>query len=280
MKRKNTWTIVAAACLAAGATGAHAAFTAVGVYDEQTFQANAVDAVAAANAGDEMKVVESSEYNDYKVTVATAFANGLGGVVNFDENRWSEIADGVAFDASFDGGNKSLPITPSITGLVLQGNASAHVPISGGAGPADQPVGLPGGILLGGSTATSASFAIGALTGGDPLEIVDSIGLTMLSRASRDYGTVTAMVTFSDSTTASASHAIGAPGAGNGDTFFGFVAPLGLSITDLSLTWSTTSGLPGFDDLAFTTTVVPEPTSAAALLGLGGLTMLARRRRP
>ncbi|MCP5535210.1 MAG: PEP-CTERM sorting domain-containing protein [Akkermansiaceae bacterium] len=65
----------------------------------------------------------------------------------------------------------------------------------------------------------------------------------------------------------------------NGQTFIGFVAPSGESITSVSFTKSSgLSGYGGGDDIAFATVAVPEPSSTA-LLGLGGLALILRRRK-
>jgi hypothetical protein len=270
--------VATALALALTTSPAWPAFTAVGVYDEQTNQTNSVNAVAVANSGDEAKVIEGSEFAAYKTTLATAFTAGTGGVVNFD--ALETVSDGNPFSVTFAGGSKSLSITPNIAGVAVSGNQTAFLPLSaaGNTVTNNASTGLPGGMLVGSSAATSASFDIGAVTGGDPLEAVISFGITMLSRNSRDFGTVTAVATFSDASTATATAVIGAPGKGNGDTFFGFVAPTGTSLTKVSLTWSTNANLPGFDDLAFTTAIIPEPGSLV-LIAAGGLTMLWRRRR-
>ena len=265
---------VVAIALAGSVTPAAAAFTAAGVYDEQTYQTNAVDFVAGAAAGSEAIVIDTvAEYEAYKAAVASAFAAGTGGVLNFDENRWGEVSNGLAIDVLFSGGSKSLAITPSSTSgtVSLDGNLTNRKAISGGSGAANLPVGLPGGVITAGTT--NMTFTVGALTGGDAGEIVGSFGATLLSRTSRDLGTVQAVATLDDSSTATASYAVGAMAAGTGDTFFGFVAPAGRSIASVAFTWS--GDVTSFDDVAFTT--VPEPATMA-LLAVGGLIAIRRRR--
>jgi hypothetical protein len=81
--------------------------------------------------------------------------------------------------------------------------------------------------------------------------------------------------TFSGGTTSTLSRAL-AGTQNNNDTFYGFVAPDGQSITSLAVTRS--ARVP-FDDLGFVTTVpIPEPATAAVVAtAMAGL--LARRRR-
>lgn len=73
--------------------------------------------------------------------------------------------------------------------------------------------------------------------------------------------------------------AVGTSVGNDGQTFIGFVAPSGESISSVSFT--KTSGLSGFgggDDIAFATTAVPEPSSSL-LLSIAGLGVMLRRRR-
>ena len=86
---------------------------------------------------------------------------------------------------------------------------------------------------------------------------------------------MTAVATFSDSSTATATSAVGA-GNATDDTFFGFVAPAGKSISNVTITMTGSTDNLCLDDLAFTT--VPEPATVG-LLSLGGAALIRRRRR-
>ncbi len=287
MRYRTEWIFGSTAFLLV--TAAQGAFITTGVYDEQAVQTNAVDFVAAAAVGDEAKVIDSvGELDGYKTTLALNFPAGSGGVVGFDSfTPTDSLGAGGSISANFAGGAKTLNITTSSpNGLSLATNLTNRLPISakGEAGrTATQQGGTNGtaltmGTLTGLSGTATVEFVIGSITGGAPLEVVNSLGITVLSRASRDLGIVTAVATFSDSSTAVASRNIGAPGAGLGDTFFGFVAPASLGISKVSISYTINGeNSTSFDDLAFTTVVIPEPASLG-LLGLGSLLMLRRRR--
>jgi hypothetical protein len=261
-------------------SASHAAYSTGSIYDENTNQPNAVDLWGVASAGSELQVIEASEYAAYTATVAAAHAAGTGGVVHFDENVF-EITSGTAFDASFDvgGADKSLAITPTVSGLVISGNGLAgYTPISQAStsvGSAGAPGSPPGGFLHGGAGSTTATFDIGAISNGVAGEYVNSFAFTLLSRDARDWGDVTVTATFGNASTATAVADV-TPGAGLGDTFYGFVDTTGTGIASVTLTTSDNDGRVGFDDIAFTT-LVPEPSSML-LIGMGGLALIPRRR--
>lgn len=270
--------LLTTAALLTLSTAAQAAYSTGATYDENTNQTNAVDQWGVASAGSELQVIEAGEYAAYTAVVAAAHAADTGGVVHFDQNVF-EISSGVAFDANFGvSGNKSLAITPTAAGLVISGNALAgYLPISQAAtsvGSAGAPGSPPGGFIHAGAGSTTATFDIGAITNGVAGEFVNSFAFTLLSRNARDWGDVTVVATFGDASTATAVADV-TPGAGLGDTFYGFVDTTGTGIVSLSLTTSDADGRVGFDDIAFTT-AVPEPSSLV-LIGLGGLAMLKRR---
>ena len=268
---RTTWVVTVGVIVAGFA--AQADFTAVGTYDEQVYQTNVVDSVAAAQAGDEAFVIEAGEYAAYVADVAARFSVGRGGVLGLNENRYGEVADGLPLNVSYASGAKILTLTPSAADLLLTNNQTAQTSISGGPGAANAADGLPGGAFYTGA-GTSFALDVTSITGGALGEYVDSLGITMLSRAARVHPGTTAVATFSDLSTATATSDIDAINAGD-DTFFGFVAPAGESITGVTISW--TSNLVALDDVSFTT--IPEP-GVLALLGVGlGLVAMRRKRR-
>lgn len=67
----------------------------------------------------------------------------------------------------------------------------------------------------------------------------------------------------------------------NNQIFFGFQAPDGAAVTRVSFDSESSNVFAAFDDLAFRVSqpdVIPEPCTMA-LLALGGLVSLVRRRR-
>jgi hypothetical protein len=253
-------------------------FTTVGIYDENTTQANAVDTNASGN---NLASLLSTDYAGFSALIATEFANGDGGIINFDLPNGSNAnltnsTDTIA--ASFAGGTKTLNITPSTNnsgGNFNYTTFSTLTPISDSRGM----------IPTSGehSTATRQRMTFNSITGGDPFEGVVQVGFTVLSRTIAS-STVTAWA-FTDGLTdtndafASISSSI-ANSQGGDDTFFSFVAPTNKAITGVLVQYGTaTTGDTRYalDDFAFVTAVIPEPGSIAALAA--GLGLLALRRR-
>ena len=241
----------------------HAAISmpAVGVYDS-TNNANTVDRYANGDA---------TSYGTFVAAVASAFAAGNGGVVNFDSNL---INSQSSITTTYASGAKTLNISTNV-----DVNAQTSANITGISGTNtnsvnDQPT---GGFFLQSSAGQSTIFTIGAIDGGAPGEYVSQIGFTLLSRINGG-GTpaITATAMFSDGSSANASSSFTQTATGE-DTFFSFAAPAGRSITSLTLDYGGTADLRrGLDDLAFIT-AVPEPS--AMLLGALGLLPFLRRRR-
>jgi hypothetical protein len=256
----------AAAALALGFAGeAHAAsasIPAVATYDAAT-NANAVDANANGNA---IALTGSADYAGFTAAVAAAFANGTGGVANFDTvaaNTTITAAD--TLDVTFAG--KTLPIARSRDMRVASyGSATA---ISG-----SNQFDLPD---LQENT-QSFTLTFGPIAGGNPAgEGITAIGFTANSR-NGFTPTVDMQVTYDDATTsATLSDALTGTAAAD-DTFFGFVAPAGRTISSLTVT--RTARVP-FDDLGFITngTPVPEPAAAGLIVIAGGALVGRRRRR-
>jgi len=207
----------------------------------------------------------------FNTNVTTAFANDQGGVWDFDAGSTGSNL-GAVNDLEF-GTSQAFSVQLSIS----PGNISTGVAAGSG------------------RTATSGSFVMGfgstdpyTYTFGPILDSGDNVvagagvtqaGLVVVSRAGApNSATVTA--NFSGGGSASDTFAIGGSNGGD-DTFFGFVAPTGQTITSLVYDGSTFTNV---DDFGFVTNV-PEPSSLA-LLAAGGLLVLrrssaqvARRRR-
>jgi len=123
----------------------------------------------------------------------------------------------------------------------------------------------------------SYAFSFSNLTGGSPGETgVFELGFTALSASDPNtgvpinFGTVTAIANFSNGGSVTETATINSV-KGAGDTFFGFIAPAGSTISSFSLSSSGVgTGSPDIDDIAFVTNAaVPEPSTWALLL-VGG----------
>ena len=253
------------------ATLSQAAFTATAgaVYDS-TSNANAVDFDAAATG----TTPATSVIGVTAFTAAVAAANlaGQGGVLDFDS-----VATNSSGTITANYGTvltpKTLTISSTTSSSYVTSNNTGRTPISGT---------IYLNKLTGGVTPNDYGFGFGTITGATVLEGVTSVGLTFLSRdpgttSAGNFGTVTGTATFSDGTTATSARSV-TEAAGLGDTFYGFVAPAGLSITSVTLDVPGTTLFGGVDDVAFVTTPgVPEPTALAVTAGCG--LMALRRRR-
>jgi hypothetical protein len=227
-----------------------------GVYDEQITQANAVDATATTPTSGSPTLVPLSTFT---TDVATAFAAGTGGVINFDDVTTAVSSD-TTISAKYGPGFNS---TLNVSGASYQVDMSQAVAI--GATP------ISGAIYLrNGSSTGNQSYAFD--------QLIKEVGVTVLARSvSRS---ITATVTYDDATSAAIGPFTVAANTGSGatsapDTFFGFAAPSGKSITKLTLA----AGANNFfvvDDLGFIT--VPEPASMG-MLGVAAMAMLVRRGR-
>jgi hypothetical protein len=170
---------------------------------------------------------------------------------------WIEIADA---------GTKMLTITPSMT--VNDQTFSQSTPSSG-----------TYRLLPNSSAINSYSLSFGAITNGSPGEVVQQIGVAILSR--------NADTSYPFSLTVTADLASGGtqpltaliPMASGQNVFFGFTAPANDSISGLSFSGPAGSGDPRtiIDDLGFITSV-PEPASLG-LFAIGAMGLLGRRRR-
>jgi hypothetical protein len=206
----------------------------VSIYDEQGEQTNTVDFEAEGS---------TLHLADVKASIGETYTNGFGGVwqcellygskeivLGYDLEHWPTKR--LVFDAL----SYSIGIGPS-DGLVT--------PISG----SHSFVSIAEGTMI---------LRVSDIQSGVPNERLTGFGLTILSSSDVYYqvGYITAEAEFSDGTTNTASRWIHED-VGLGDTFFGFKAPPGASITGLKFSNTNSHYIP-FDDLVIFTSV-PEP---------------------
>jgi len=245
---------------------AAATFQAVGIYDAPS-NSNTVD-----------DDVPFGSITTFPTTVSGSFLVDFGGVIDFETGftpSGNPTNIGTSFDVSYGASQtKELTFTTDVDMLVWTNDTAGQVePLTGSHNllPVDNQV--------------QWELNIGPIVNGAEGEIVTQIGFTVLSRdpgGSNPSGAdveVTAL--FSDGSTLTLSENVDDE-IGTDDTFFLFTAPFGESIEKLSFDNLSTEGTPNqrrlpIDDLAFVTTVVPEPSSLM-LIALG-LPMLRRRAR-
>lgn len=261
--------------LAVPAQAATVNVTASGVYDEGLtdqdtntvgIQNNAVDNSAP------MGVAVSS----FSGLITTGFVPGTSGVIDFN-GLTGTLAFGDDIRASFNGGNKFVSFTNANdmggTGELFGNNLSgSRTAISGGVND------HLSANTMGSGTRNDFEFSISGITGPGALinEFVTSVGGTVLSR-SGGTGTVAFNVTLDDMSTITLTDTISDSKAGD-DTFFGVTAPTGRYITSVEFDLTDNGFFTAIDDLAFVTSVIPEPSSALLLIGGLGTLALVRRR--
>jgi hypothetical protein len=268
----STLTLLGLAAAAQAATVG----TVSGVYDS-TNNANAVDFSAAYTlgfAGGSTPITSANvvTVGQFSPLLTAANGIGLGGVMDFDVTTENTVESTELRYRYGLGGEKSISFN-SLTGYsgVIATNGTARTPVSGSRFLNK---------YLGGSFQNDYGYTIGTPTGTFLPETVVALGFTVLSRSTSEtsgivnFGNVVATVELSDGSLIQAARTINEL-SGAGDTFYGFVAPTGLSINSFTIDIAGTANFAGLDDVAFIT--VPEPTAFAAL-GLGGL-LLGRRRR-
>ena len=250
--------------LALGATLAvRADVLLTGVYDSPTTNANQIDSAATSDLN-----ANQLSLTTFTALVESAFLTKTGGVVTFD-NETPGAQGNINFESSpgvkqfsnlkFGDGTVLAQIRRTVSGtnVVNDLGAADRTPISGSQS-------------FGGSNNYGFEFK--------PSEGLQTVGLTIISRSGQTGGTITITATFADTdglnpVNIAVSDAL-ASANGTDDTFFGFVAPNGKSLAGLQIV---TPYFTRVDDLAFTT-VVPEPASLA-LLGVGALALVTRRRK-
>ena len=234
MARKWVLLGVALSALWLCATGgaAFAGFVAVGQYDPPS--ANDVDQSATPSGG----TLNGGAWNvvdlaTFQALVGPAFAADSGGVIAFESSGSLDTASpSPSFTATFGAsGTKSLQVTSGNTSFVFPGYFSdGRVPVSG----------TDGEMLSKDSGSNDFSFNPAVVTGGAPTDLITHFGFTAIDRDGANQGTVTAVATFTNGGTARASATMTGGGASSDeDTFFGFVAPTGESITNVAVNFST-----------------------------------------
>ncbi|MHC4367277.1 MAG: discoidin domain-containing protein, partial [Planctomycetota bacterium] len=218
---------------------AQAAFDTVGVYDpddgphqNQVDQSGAYDS-HTGNAGAE-NVIDLAAF---QALIGPAFDADGGGVVDAE----SGSMDGQDIVANF-GVNMSKSVTFTNTvGSISRGSGGGggnRLPISGNRRFAKD------------ATTGDFEFDVSAVVGGAPGEVVTHFGGTLLYRDNRDMNPqVTATFSGGGTVTAVADMLMNAP-SNSKDTFFGFVAPPGQGIVNVTFDLASWTHL---DDLAFIT---------------------------
>jgi hypothetical protein len=257
----------------------------VGVYDETTTQSNNVDANATFSSGTGGATAANtttastgngatySGVGPFNAVLAGAFAANAGGVWNFDTQATGNLSSANVL---------SYGVSQTKTITITETNPSTPMFVSSG-GPTHDASSISLNNYLDNINGFSYAFSFSNLTGGSLGETgVTELGFTALSASDPNtgvpinWGTVTGIANFSGGGSVTETATINAL-KGAGDTFFGFIAPSGQTITSFSLSSSTANtGSPDIDDIGFVTNaVVPEPS--VALLFLAAAAVLIAR---
>jgi len=267
----------AAALLMAPDSGA-ATLTSVGttgVFDENTQTINSIDLDPTGNLA------------AFKSAVATAYANNLGGVIDWEAgvnanasstSPGDTFASGATISASYGvSAANLLQFTFDRDIALYSNNVANQVNVLS----SDPNAAHGNNAILPNATGGSGDQFLITFSSANVAEV----GLGMLARSTY-FSNVgfRATATYSDSSTAIINYTLGptlGDGAGSSDTFLHFAAAPGLTISSVYIettnlgSSNTAQARPILDDFGFI--LVPEPSSLA-LLGLGGL-LIARRRR-
>jgi hypothetical protein len=241
----------------AGAAAAATVFTSVGSFPALT-GSGPIEFQATTDTGNQLS------HATFSSAVTAAFTDNTGGVLDYEFANEQDLpgTDVITFGAGgYKLGHSQLFNTASLT--------AGRTPTSGSA--------------MSTFATNTPTITLGPIYDSSDNVIsgvgVTQVGFAILSR--NDYAAnVQVTAHFSGGGTSVASRQIG-QSAGGQDTFYGFIAPEGQTISSLGLVMTRvdTSGgaFMGLDDFGFVTNV-PEP-SVALIGGLGMLTLLRRRRR-
>lgn len=276
--------------LLVGSPAMAASIPTAGVYDETTTQNNNVDFNAVFSSGTGGATAANtttastgdgaaySTIGPFNAVLAAAFAANAGGVWNFDTQPTGNLPEANVL---------SYGISQSKTITLTQTNPTTPMFVSSG-GPAHDATSISLSNYLDNINGFSYAFSFSSLTGGSPGETgVFELGFTALSASDPNtgvpinFGTVTAIANFSAGGSVTETATIDSV-KGAGDTFFGFVAPSGQTITGFSISSSAAgTGAPDLDDIAFVTnaTAVPEPSTALLLISAIGASLFLKRIR-
>lgn len=217
--KKNLLFTRAAALLAAGLLGAttsQAAFTTTGVYDENTVNLNAVDVSATSDAGVEISL------SSFTALVELAYNADAGGVINFDSGS---LTNGNTLDATYGvSAAKNITITNGTAVGTLEVSSPVITAISGNAAIRKTP---------GSFSFDRNDFKFDF----NPNDGVKAVGASIMSQFTLGpaVGTVSARVFYDDSSSSPIVSDFISNTFGSDDTFWGFQAPAGRSITRFEL---------------------------------------------
>lgn len=224
---------------------------------QTTYNQNAAGVFApGANAIEKSATAAPNNAAEFATAVAAAYSTNSGGVFDLPT---SVTGGTTVYRATYgSGATRRLVLTTSVGMQNVTGSGS-FTPVSGGNATT--------------SSANQSSYRVrigpvlDAATDLPVAEVVTRIGLAILSRTDATYPCdIRATVSFNDGTTSSATANVGNPKSSD-DTFFGFIAPETLAITNLLLesfvsgTTTPVSTRIGWDDFGFITgpSFVPPP---------------------
>jgi len=191
-----------------------------------------------------------TDQSTFATNVAAAYSSNMGGVVSFDVSG-DALTTAPALVASYGSGSKLLSMGLTASSAL---DISPLAPPSGTAGVTNCLTAPDADPNMG-----DVTFTMGAITGGQTNEKVTSFSFTFLTETVLNGLTVTATATFSDNSTSVVTRTVNRDTTNpTQDTFYGFVAPSGKSITSVSIVSNTTRGeTTHIDDVGFITSIVP-----------------------